>query len=126
MTKVPSICLNCGAAIDVLVGQSVVGNQLAWSQGHRCAICGDAVEADGEGDPPAEIVEALLAAEGEWELWLAPADSEKLRALRALRVALDLELKDVMEWKSKFPGPVVAGTKTHMAWLVKILQQDGI
>lgn len=126
MASIQDECPNCGAAIRVFVGQAIVSGGLVWSQGHRCDACGDSIEADGHGQPPAAIVAALLAEEGEWELWVRPVDSEIVRVLRVLREALCLSLPDAARLKGNIPGPVTSGTKKQIDCLAKLLQQEGI
>ena len=126
MAKILSECPSCGAAIEMHVGQYIVHYELVWSQGYRCGSCGNAVEADGQGLPPPAIVDAILADEGEWELWIRSADGNEVLTLRALRAVLGFELAEVSTWKSKLPGPMASGTKTQIEWLVKMLQREGV
>ncbi|QDT46398.1 hypothetical protein Pan258_04170 [Symmachiella dynata] len=126
MATIPDVCPNCGTAIIVNVGQRVFQNQLVWSQGFHCSNCGEASEADGHGNPPAVIEEALLAQEGRWDLWIETTNGETVRALRVLRECLDLELADIATWKRRIPGAVTSGTRAQMKWLVHVLQRAGI
>jgi hypothetical protein len=126
MAKLRGICPECGAAITVCVGQSIVQGRLVWSQGHCCATCGHAVEADGYGEPPADVVQALIAEEGRWELLIGSIAPSVSHVLAALRKALSLNLSQAAELKNRLPGPVTDGTKVHMAWLAHLLKLEGI
>lgn len=126
MATYSDACPTCGAPVVVSVAQRVFQSQLVWSQSCRCDECGDTIEADGHGEPPKVILDALLAQDGEWELWLETTGSSTVQALRALREGLGLTIADVGKWKSRIPGAVTSGTRAQMEWLVTLLQRDGL
>jgi hypothetical protein len=81
------------------------------------------MEEDGVGFPPARIREALIAAQGEWELTVDECD--KVSVVRILKPMLELDSRGAMELWRKLPGVVYVGTKREVEWLRGALVEGG-
>ena len=125
MTHAKSTCRKCGSHVDLSVNQIAVNGALRWGTSYRCGVCGNAVEVDGEGPPPAEIRQALLAIGGEWGLLLNDR-AVATKALQILREMLSLSLSEVLAKKTLIPGVVARGTKVEMERLQAAMTAAGI
>jgi len=118
-------CANCRREIDVHVGQRVTDRGVAWSVAYTCPHCGATIEEDDVGPAPPDVREAILAADGTYELHL-PSSMEPMRAIKVLREALKLSLEETAEYRKRLPGALATGTHAEMKWLATRLQQDQV
>jgi len=91
----------------------------------RCQSCGQQLEEDYEGMPPAWAREALLARNGTWRIVLAQ-DADRLRAAAALRALLGLGLKETTGLARSKSSTLWSGTQVECMWLAKHLRALGI
>jgi hypothetical protein len=123
MAKINITCPTCQRDITMNAGLNRIRDYLNWYTSFYCPYCGHAEEADYGDDPPADILQAVLADEGEWALIIQ--DTGPL-ALKILRHALGLSLAEIAEIKNKLPEPIVTGPRGKMEWLQYLLAQEKI
>lgn len=126
MASIQAICQNCGAAVDMQVGQVLFGGQLEWHETYTCARCGTAIMVDGIGIAPEEVRQAILREEGTWELVVPETGRRALLVLKALRTVFSLSVADAGRLREHLPGAVSSGTHTEMLWLQGLLQDEGL
>ena len=117
-------CWDCNRKIKISVGQSVYDKELYWHAEYSCPYCDSATSADYGGIPPEEIRQAILGAEGRWNLNVQEAGSRAIAVAKVLRKVLGLSLNEAMELKNKMPGLLFSGTKAEMDRLRQILISD--
>lgn len=125
MVLINGNCWNCSKEIGIYVGQSVYDKELWWHEEYSCPYCGSEISADDRGIPPEEIRQAILGAEGRWNLNVQEAGSRAIAAAKLLRKVLGLSLNEAMVLKNKMPGSLFSGTKAEMDRLRQILVADG-
>lgn len=126
MASIQWICPDCGAAIDMSVGQYVYNNELSWYGAYRCGRCGNAVEIDGDANTPEDVRQAILREEGTWELVVSETGQRRLLVLKVLRGVFSLSLADVAQLRNHLPGAISTGTHAEMLWLQSLLAAEGL
>ena len=112
MTVLTVACAECESTATVDVGQSFASGTLMWYESFRCPKCG-ASEEDGSGTAPSWLRDAIIESDGYWALDVHTNNENRLHAIKMLHCPFS----EVAGVKDRFPGIVVAGTKTEMEWL---------
>jgi ribosomal protein L7/L12 len=108
------------------VGQSIAGGtRLVWWESFWCDACGAATETDNRGFLPEAEREALINADGLWEVVVGSIDDQVVVA-KTMRRALGLGLEEALVASRKIPGCVWSGTEVEAKWLVRELEVAGI
>ena len=110
-------CADCGHEADRCFSQRHDGIRLFWSESVRCRNCGNAIEMDDDGFPPAEVREQLLADDGRYALLVIEDSTRRLHVGKILHCDLDTTLEEVRRMKDRMPGRVYTGTRVEMDWL---------
>ena len=126
MIQIDCQCSECTRKIKANIGQTSIDLQLRWYFSYCCPYCDCVIEMDDIGFPPQDIRRAILAQEGEWELVIDKTSlSDKVKALKILRNALNLSIQKASKLKKNFPY-LASGTKAEMNWLKKFLGNEKI
>jgi hypothetical protein len=126
MAIIKTHCDHCQAIVDLRVGQFVDGTLLRWNAAYHCLQCGNTIEYDGTGEPPAAIKQALLAHEGVWELLIASRDIYLPELLKAMRTILKLSLAETAAIRAQLPVLVAGRTRADVEHVQALLQTAGI
>jgi hypothetical protein len=106
--------------------QYIAHNRLVWNGGYHCTHCNNEAEIDGFGHPPDEVRRVILAEEGAWELAIYEPNGRVMQAVKVLRQALALSLKESARLRDRIPGVVITGTYGEMEFLKLLLYEEGI
>lgn len=115
----------CGKLIQASAGQGFRNNVLYWFLSYRCEHCGRNLEEDGGDDIHDEIRNAIIAQDGEWNLFVK--DNEKktiIKALLTIKEHMRLSINEISEMKKRHPTAILKGTKIEMQRLQSILQNN--
>ena len=126
MARISGQCQDCGSEVTIYTNQHIWDRQLVWWEEYACQQCGCAIQVDGDGYPPEENRQAILAEEGEWSLAIAETGKGRILATKILRQAMDLSLAEAMKLKNIMPGTVASGTKVDIERLRIILASEGL
>lgn len=123
-TTIKGCCPRCGADNALAVGQRSYRGKLRWYETVSCTCCGLHSEADGIGIPPEEIQQKIIHTDGLWQLHILQLKS-KANAVKVIRDALSLEMKDVSQLAKGLPGNLFTGTREEALWIADLLIKVG-
>lgn len=119
-------CPDCGAVIEVSVGQFVTPDgELVWSRSIRCHPCGLAIEEDDMGFPPESIRQQLVATWGRWAVVLHDGASRTM-AVKVLRARLGWDLRQAGDHLRSVTRTFWRGTEAEARWLKHHLTEAGV
>ncbi len=119
-------CPRCGNDADVRIGQGIAhGEDLVWSLGMKCPVCGLVQEADDRGFPPEGYRRLIIDQDGAWNVVVLGEGDRRQTALVAKEL-FGLSVRDAAQFARQIPGPVWTGTECEAAWLQRHLQRRGI
>lgn len=85
-----------------------------------------AIEADGSGDAPTEIRDAIIAEAGEWALHQSQSSFDPVRLAKSLRTVLKLTLPEALALAKNAKVPLFRGTRAEVEWVGQALQNEGV
>jgi hypothetical protein len=119
-------CPHCGGLWRGVLGQSVVGDRLAWSISSRCEDCGSVSECCDWDEMPNELRQVLLGRDGVVRLRVEPVSGRlhRLPIMRMLR-RYGATLSQASSTHARLTGTGVMGTSAEMRLLASRLNTIG-
>ncbi|WP_433222198.1 hypothetical protein ACQP00_22815 [Dactylosporangium sp. CS-047395] len=120
-------CLRCDGLLRGELGQTVVGNRLAWSVSSVCDGCGTQLESCEWDALPDDYRQILLDRDGTGRLRVDPEGGRPLRLaiLRTLR-RYGATLAEATDTYNRLTGAGVTGTRAEVLLLANRLNATGV